>query len=149
MRAHFSVKPESQEFVARLVQTSAKFARQADRALGRIAEETAAIVRDRIARESFEVVGLSAKYVLRKRRQGLDPRVLVATLDYMNSIGSKRIGKGVWGVTADVEKAVWAEYGSPKQKRPARPHWIPTLIEMEKIAPEIFSEEVFKGLFGG
>lgn len=149
MRAHFSVQPQSQEFITRLVQTSAKFSRQADKALKRIAEETAASVRDKIAREAFEVVGLSPRYVLRKRRKGLDPRVLVATLDYMNSIGSKRIGKGAWGVTADVAKAVWAEYGSPKQKRPARPHWVPTLIEMEKIAPEIFSEEVFRGLFGG
>lgn len=64
-----------------------------------------------------------------KERKGLDPRTLLGTNRYVDSIKARRVGPGTWAVgVEDEELATIArahEFGSDKENwhLPARPFW--------------------------
>jgi hypothetical protein len=88
-----------------------------------------------ISRQLIAWVPLSPAYKKRKRILGLDPRILIATGRYVNSIQPVEQADGSWVVSIPEEPlrpgsrytlkdlARWLEYGT--QTMPARPHWRP------------------------
>jgi hypothetical protein len=88
-----------------------------------------------ISRQLIAWVPLSKGYARYKRRMGLDPRTLIATGKYVNSIQPIQQPDGNWLVSVpntplgDGSKhtlrdlARWLEYGT--RTMPARPHWRP------------------------
>jgi len=100
-----------------------------------LAEEFADDLKSIISRQLIAWVPLSSKYKTRKRVLGLDPRILIATGRYVNSIQPIQQDDGSWVVSVPEEPlrpgskytlrdlARWLEYGT--QHMPARPHWRP------------------------
>lgn len=104
--------------------------------LGRdLAEEFADDLRAIIERQLIAWMPLSRPYKAYKRRMGLDPRILIATGRYINSIKPMEQPDGTWLVSVPAEPlrpgskhtlkdlARWLEYGT--RTMPARPHWRP------------------------
>jgi len=104
--------------------------------LGRdLAEEFADDLKALITRQLIAWVPLNKKYAKKKRMLGLDPRILIATGRYVNSIKPIAQQDGSWVVSVPNEPlrqgskytlkdlARWLEYGT--QHMPARPHWRP------------------------
>jgi len=104
--------------------------------LGRdLAEEFADDLRALITRQLIAWVPLTKGYARRKRMLGQDPRILIATGNYVNSIRAIQQGDGSWvvGIPATPlrsgskytlkDLARWLEYGT--HRMPARPHWRP------------------------
>ncbi len=100
-----------------------------------MAREFADDLRAIIARQLVAWVPLSPKYRLYKSRMGLDPRILIATKRYVDSIQAIQQPDGSWIVGVPDEPlrpgsrytlkdlARWLEYGTPHM--PPRPHWRP------------------------
>jgi hypothetical protein len=102
-----------------------------------MAKEFADDLKELIERQLFAWVPLSSGYARYKRRMGLDPRILIATGRYVNSIEPQPDGKGGWVIGVPDEPlspgsrytlkdlARWLEFGT--QHMPARPHWRPAM----------------------
>jgi len=100
-----------------------------------MATEFADDLKQIITRQLIAWVPLSSGYAKRKRMLGLDPRILIATGRYVNSIQPMQQPDGSWIVSIPDEPlrpgskytlkdlARWLEYGT--QTMPARPHWRP------------------------
>lgn len=73
---------------------------------------------------------LTEKYEEYKERHGLDPRILIATSQYINSFDVRRVGTRTWelrpygshGDISNEELGQLLEYGSSTM--PPRPHWV-------------------------
>lgn len=104
--------------------------------LGRdLAEEFADDLKMLISRQLIAWVPLNPKYKRHKRKMGLDPRILIATGRYIESIQPIQQPDGGWIVSVPAEPlrggskytlkdlARWLEYGT--RHMPARPHWRP------------------------
>ena len=111
------------------VEVAEKTAKQA-------ATDMAHELRSRIENQRFRHQPLTPGYLQYKLMNHLDPRILIATGDYVNSIIPHRIRRGVWGVgvenrnhiDSDIPLRVlarWLEFGTSKS--PARPHWRPMI----------------------
>ena len=102
-----------------------------------MAEEFADDLRTIISRQLISWVPLSKEYAKRKRILGLDPRILIATGRYIESITPVQNPDGSWVVSVPAEPlrpgskhtlkdlARWLEYGT--RTMPARPHWRPAM----------------------
>lgn len=102
-----------------------------------MAEEFADDVREILSRQLIAWVPLSKEYARHKREMGLDPRILIATGRYINSIQPIEQKDGSWVVSVPNELlqgstkhtlkdlARWLEYGT--RTMPARPHWRPAM----------------------
>lgn len=102
-----------------------------------IAQEFADDLKAIIERQLIAWVPLSPTYAQRKRMLGLDPRILIATGRYVNSIQPIEQPDGSWVVSVPDEPlrdgskhtlkdlARWLEYGT--RHMPARPHWRPAM----------------------
>lgn len=102
-----------------------------------MAQEFADDLKEIIERQLIAWVPLSSGYTRRKRMLGLDPRILIATGRYVNSIQPIEQPDGSWVVSVPDEPlggkskytlkdlARWLEYGT--KTMPARPHWRPAL----------------------
>ncbi len=100
-----------------------------------MANQFADDLRGIISRQLISWVPLSSGYAIRKRTLGLDPRILIATGRYVNSIQAMQQKDGTWLVSVPDEPlrpgskhtlkdlARWLEYGTLRM--PARPHWRP------------------------
>jgi hypothetical protein len=100
-----------------------------------LAQEFADDLKAIIERQMIAWMPLSGPYKSYKRRMGLDPRILIATGRYVNSIQPIEQPDGTWLVSVPKEPlrpgsrytlrdlARWLEYGT--QNMPARPHWRP------------------------
>jgi hypothetical protein len=96
-------------------------------------------LKKRIRDQSFAHAPLSAPYVLKKQRKGLDEKILIATGSYVNSISARRRKvKGEWVWTVGVPETIHGpsgltyvhlarllEFGNPRGHLPPRPHWRP------------------------
>ena len=140
----FKMTPEAFAVIESVGRTRRQFEARVDRALERIATTGAERVKGIIEQQKFAPLQISLAWAARKRKEGLDPRTLVATKKYLDSILPKRIGKNSWGITADMLKAILSEYGWRRIK--GRPHWGPALRELSKEAGDIFAEEVLRDL---
>lgn len=90
-----------------------------------------------ILRQTLSWAPLSDGYVAHKRRLGLDPRTLIATQRYVNSIQAVMAPDGTWSVEVPPlplrpgsrrtlqDLGRWLEFGT--RNMPARPHWRPVL----------------------
>lgn len=100
-----------------------------------LAEEFADDLKSIISRQLIAWVPLTPAYKTRKRILGLDPRILIATGRYVNSIQPIQQDDGSWVVSVPEEPlrpgskytlrdlARWLEYGT--EHMPPRPHWRP------------------------
>jgi hypothetical protein len=89
---------------------------------------------------------LSADWTDRKSREGLDPRTLIATQEYLDSIHYRSLGTS-YEIGADA-RGEMLEFGTIHM--PARPHWLPTLDEMDADdrLNKKFEDVIVKILFG-
>lgn len=104
----------------------------------RMAEEFADDLKRIISRQVFAWVPLSPKYKERKKYLGLDPRILIATGTYINSIQAMQNEDGTWTVGVPPtplspttkytlqDLASWLEWGT--KNMPPRPHWRPAMV---------------------
>lgn len=78
----------------------------------------------KIESQSLGLAGLSEKWERYKNTHGLDPRVLIATGDYIDSFTVERKGKRTWQLypKGNEQLAEWLEYGTSTM--PPRPHWV-------------------------
>lgn len=105
------------------------------------AKRYSAEVRGIIRNQSYNHVPLNQAYLESKKKKGLDPRILIATADYVNKIKAKRVkgaGKEVSyrvGPPMGIHKpsglpyktlARIHEFGSDDGRIPARPVWRPS-----------------------
>jgi hypothetical protein len=102
-----------------------------------MAEEFADDVKAILSRQLIAWVPLNREYARRKREMGMDPRILIATGRYVNSIQPIEQKDGSWVVSVPAEPlqgsnkhtlkdlARWLEYGT--RTMPARPHWRPAM----------------------
>lgn len=75
---------------------------------------------------------LSPAYVDYKKKAGLDPRILIATGQYVESIRARYIDKQ-WVIQPDAQNmkiGLWLEYGT--KKMPRRPHFRPVIEQLQK-----------------
>jgi hypothetical protein len=102
-----------------------------------MAEEFADDLKKIIRSQSIAWTPLSPAYTKKKKMLGLDPRILIATGRYINSIQAIQNKDGSWEVNVPPEQlspgskytlqdlAHWLEYGVPRRGLPCRPHWRP------------------------
>jgi len=102
-----------------------------------MAQEFADDLKAIIERQLIAWVPLSPNYARRKRMLGMDPRILIATGRYVNSIQPIEQPDGTWVVSVPAEPlhagskytlkdlARWLEYGTLHM--PPRPHWRPAM----------------------
>lgn len=144
MEIKFTATPESVRTAMQWAETQKGFPRAADKACETIAKSTAAIVKKVIEEQNFKRVPLTPGYIARKKRQGLDPRVLIATKQYLKSYRHYRVAPRNWAVTCDLQKMNRLEFGTGRM--PKRPHWEPVIRAMNDAAPTIFAHEVLHNL---
>ncbi len=145
----FDLPPQSKEFIVALLKSSKEFKPTCDRVVKRIAEQCASDVRRKILSQSFPNARVSDAWLKRKAKQGLDPRTLVATKEYVLSIQAQKVEPGVWGVVCnDMDLMKRLEYGTSRGS-PPREHWRPVLIDYENRFGDLFSAGVLHDLFGG
>jgi len=145
----FTVTKESEQFIVALVKSSAAYRPVVDRAVKKIAEKCAEDVKRTILSQVFPNARLTDAWLARKAREGMDPRTLIATRKYVDSIKAARVEQGVWGVTcSDNELRLRLEYGT-RRGSPPRPHWGPVLDSFSRNFYDIFAKEVIAELFPG
>lgn len=98
---------------------------------------------------------LSPQYKAYKAKRGLDPRTLIARMDYLRAIrvrhqrtqkgddeytvGLPQQARHYSGLTYNQLAAVH-EYGSKDRRVPARPHWRPTIRKFQDLQPRFERE---------
>lgn len=92
------------------------------------AEEVKARLVYSIELQTFKHEPLSTKWANKKDRLGLDPRILIATGEYVDSIFTGQTSTGFFvsipeGLT---KRAAWMEFGT--RTTVARPHWRPVAM---------------------
>ena len=147
MNGEFKSTPEGRKFVEDLVASAKRWKPAINRCVKRIAEKCAADVRLVVERQTFPNARISKAWMDRKAREGLDPRVLIATRKYIKSIQPMQVQDGVWAVTcSDLELRKRLEFGTRTMK--ARPHWGPVLDEYQRNFAKLFAKEVLNDVFG-
>lgn len=111
----------------------------------RSANQLARMVREAILTQSVRMKALTPDWKAEKRRRGLDPRKLVATQEYVNSIQVFPV-RGGYAVGTDWEFVLVHEYGAPAANIPARPHWRPTVNKWQKASGKTIKMEFYNGL---
>lgn len=122
-----------------------------------LAKRLAGRVRQTIIGQTEHWPPLSQRYAAAKARRGLDPRMLIATGRYVNSIRARKSGTKTYVVAPSRESVLDAhgiptdltlrdlgaihEFGSRKRSIPPRPHWRPVwqhfLRQQDEIKAEI------------
>lgn len=105
-----------------------------------MAKRGAANIKRRIYAQSYGHAPLNPLYRKRKKRHGLDTRILIATGAYVASIEARRQNKHQWiiaprpgashGRRAMSTIGLWLEYGT--RRMPARPHFRPEAAKLRK-----------------
>lgn len=124
-RPAFKLGREGIELVERFSAGSRNYGRKTDSVIKKLAEEVANEVRTGVENQSFQLVALTPKYAARKARERLDPRILIATKEYIRKIKAVKIKTGAYGIEGNLELARRLEYGTKTMK--ARPHWEPSI----------------------
>jgi hypothetical protein len=127
-------------------------AAMADEAMGELAVYISQELKTRIRKQSFAHRPLSRRYVEYKKKAKLDPRILIASGNYVNAISARKRklrGDLVWTVGVPdtihgpsgmsyTQLARILEFGSAKRGIPPRPHWRPVwAIALRTMAPKI------------
>ena len=97
----------------------------------RSADRLARMVREAILTQSLRMKALSKGWKEEKKRRGFDPRKLIATREYVDSIGVYPTAQG-YAIGTDWEFVLIHEYGAPAANIPARPHWRPTVNKWQR-----------------
>lgn len=141
MRAAYYLPKRPLPGLVNIFQTSALFATR--KKLFEIGTTYSDMVKDVIERQLYDWKPLSPKYRRFKERHGLDPRILIATHDYLDGIGVRRLKDGsvYVGVKRRRHKpsglmlerlARIHEFGTRNKRVPARPHWRPVLSVIKR-----------------
>jgi len=97
-----------------------------------------------IETQSLGLAPLSESWTRTKAARGLDPRILMATKEYISSMVLTPVGQGKFAVEADGERFKLLEYGT--RSMPARPHFRPAVKAARAAKPQAI--EVFRDLLG-
>lgn len=141
-RMDFRLDQATQGWVSWMALVPGELALAVQRTKGRMAESCAKRVVNRILGQRYDHKELSPGWVQSKAFRRKDPRILVESEAYVNSIKGNPDGS----VEGDKDKAIWHEYGT--RRIPARPHWTPVLAELGRQAPDWLQEEVLRVLAG-
>lgn len=102
--------------------------------------------------QSLDLVPLSPRYAKQKESKGLDPRILINTGEYIETIEivENQVSKGVLEIVIQAPDhdhsetkinlrllSRLLEYGSKNEKMPARPHWRPVMKEFIALRGEL------------
>ena len=132
----------AKKFLASLPTLPERFSRGKDRASTKVLQTYADRVKDAIISQTLQLAPLSDGWAARKRREGKDPRILISTKGYVDSIRVEGDG-----VVADANKKNFHENAT--KSSPARPVWGPVLDGMQiRDIGGIFAEELFPVLKG-
>lgn len=74
---------------------------------------------------NFNFAPLTPKYAARKAREGLDPRILIATKEYIRKLKAVEVSEGKWEIQGDLDLAFLLENGTKRMR--SRRHWGPAL----------------------
>ena len=135
---------ESLKIALTWARTHKDFKPNSAKAVEKIAKKTVEVAKLVVESQNFRTGTLVPAYIARKVREGLDPRILIATKEYLNSFKAEKDAQGEWAVLCDLEKMKRLEFGT--RGKPGRPHWEPTILAMNSAAPILFAREVLKGL---
>ena len=146
--AKFTITPETRNFVLDVARSASQYKPQVNKAIQTVAENCARDVKEVIKQQAFPNVRLSAAWLARKEKAGLDTRTLMATKKYYESIQAVRLEDGVWGVTcSDLELQRRLEEGT-RRGNPARPHWAPVLDKYSRNFTDLFAAVFMDAVFG-
>lgn len=100
-----------------------------------------------IEKQGFKHQGLTKDWAAKKRRMGLDPRILIADGEYVGSIFSGQTSTGFFVSTPDsmAKLAGWLEFGT--RRMTARPHWRPVMAWAGRrwdLITEKFGKDILK-----
>jgi hypothetical protein len=124
------ITSESKKTLLRVRGASNKYQRTADLLSETFAKSVLRNVKLGIQMQTFGHHPLSTRWKEEKARLGLDPRILIATRDYIRFLRVKKLRSGQVAITGDLELAKKLEYGTKTMK--ARPHWTPTIRRVLK-----------------
>jgi HK97 gp10 family phage protein len=124
----FTLTPASKKFIERLKRATKELPKK-EKKIGKLYAETAAkLMRDGIKKQEFNHPALTPEWKAKKAKRGLDPRTLMATKAFVDTIEAKPGTDGNYGVVADAKLSKIIEHGTKNQ--PPRPFIRPV---MEKI----------------
>jgi len=107
-------------------------------------------IKDTIQKQKGKWVPLTPEYQAFKARYGLDPRILIATGGYEQSIVVEQVNSYSWKVypKGNEKLAEWLEFGTSSM--PSRPHWrlAQQVIEakLQIILQNIINQSLIKGI---
>ena len=147
MIPRFQPTDEAAKLVGSLEKSTKEFASFKDRVTRHIAESYAKDVKRVILSQAFSNVQLSPGWIARKARERKDPRTLIATKRYYDSIKAEQVKKGEWSVVcSDDQLRRRLEQGT--RTSPPRRHWGPVLDLYSRRFHDLFGEE-FLSMLGG
>jgi len=123
---------------------SGRTIREIELKLPHILDEARKRIVESVENQTFTVEGLSKRYEEYKVTHGLDPRVLIATGEYLDSISVTKIADGVWALRPEgttkhglsmEELGSILEYGGDDM--PARPHWV---LQKDSVRRDVYRE---------
>ncbi len=146
MIVRFKLSGEATEILARMARFPAALDAAKDRVTLAAAQDVVKAVKEAITGQVFPMAALSPRYAKRKAYRGHDPRTLIATKEYLESIATE-YGDDGWGVMADEERMKLLEYGT--KKMPGRPHWAPAIAGASFTATKKLAKEIINALSRG
>lgn len=129
MRPKFTVPDESRKVIKTFEEAVAGFSQRSQQAVQMAVMELVAEVRRSIEEQTLKVPPLTPRYKAEKTRKGMDPRTLVATREYLDSIKYIQTLGGA-RIECDEERKRLLEGGTSKM--PARPHWGPAMARLAR-----------------
>ena len=145
MKAAFVLSGEAEKIVKRFAVAAKEYPRRASAISRAYADEAARMVRAMVLQQAITMAPLSARYLQRKARAGLDTRILVARKAYVQTIEARVVGMGEWGVVAHEKLYNLLTYGT--KTMPGRPHFQPVLAMLARKSP--VKKEDIRALLGG
>lgn len=139
-----SMKLQADGLVTKIRKMKSKYPEASDKAAMVLAEAFVTTVRKNIEGSKFPLAPLSVSWTAQKAKLGLDPRILIATGDYLRSMRAVNAGKGRAKVELDARKFLRLEYGT--RTMPARPHLSVALRGAKEAAKK--AREVFRAVLG-
>lgn len=107
-----------------------------------VMEEFVKNVKKRIEQQDANWVPLDPKYLARKIKEGMDPRILIRTGAYLESIKYERLGKNRYRIFAEgnEELSSYLEFGTDKM--PSRPHFRQSFEQVQLAMKQILDRQI-------
>lgn len=146
MTPKFKLTAEAEALVAGVNRGSNAYQSIVDAAMARVVSKFISRVKEAILSQSVPVVPLTVAWAVRKRAKGLDPRILVATMEYVSSFKKRKLGPGSYAVVAKEPIHSWMNDGT--KHIPARRVVGPVLTATRSRSSEELARDVMRQIFG-